>query len=225
MKEEIEMKDVAIAASWSGGKDGCLALHRAVNAGARVACLVTMFIEGGERSRSHGLHRRVIDAQAQAMGFELLTRAVSWAEYERGFVDVLKEARALGATAGVFGDIDVQAHREWEEKVCAAAGMTAVLPIWQEGRRALVGEVLGLGYEVKLVATRDAVMGDAYLGRTLTPELAQELESKGIDACGENGEFHTVVVDGPLFKRRVEVKAGRKVLRDGVWFLDYEVGV
>jgi len=212
-----------IVCTWSGGKDSCLAMHRAVRDGATPTCLVTMCIESGERTRNHGLSRAVIEAQAAAMGVPVMTAACSWARYEACMIDVLRASRSLGATAAVFGDIDIERHREWEHMVCDAAGLTPRLPLWQSDRRALLAELFAEGYAARIVTVRDGMLDPSFLGRTLTPSLVDELESAGIDACGENGEFHTVVVDGPMFNRPVHLRAGRTVLLDGCWFMDFDV--
>jgi uncharacterized protein (TIGR00290 family) len=217
------MEGVPIVCSWSGGKDSCLALWRAVQAGAVVRGLATMFTEDGQRSRSHGLSRAVLAAQAAAIGVPLVTRAATWDQYEPALVDLLCEAREAGATAAVFGDIDIPRHRQWEESVCAQAGLTAVLPLWQQDRLALLEEFCKEGFECRIVVTREGIMDRRWLGRVLDREVAGELASVGIDACGENGEFHTLVTSGPLFKDPLDIELRSQVLRSGCWFQDLAV--
>ncbi|HYY85238.1 MAG TPA: hypothetical protein VE686_12160, partial [Beijerinckiaceae bacterium] len=130
------------AVSWSGGKDCCLALHRAREAGFEVRYLLAMFDESGERTRSHAIPREVMQAQAEALGMELVAPSASWGDYESVFVGALKALQERGVADVVFGDIDLAPHREWEEKVCAAASVTPHLPLWQEDRQALAAEVL-----------------------------------------------------------------------------------
>ncbi len=209
--------------SWSGGKDSCLALYRAARAGGEVRWLLNMCTESGERSRSHGLSVDVLRAQAAAVGIPIVFRAASWDDYERVFLEALAEFKEKGAVAGVFGDIDLDPHREWVERVCASAGVEAHEPLWKGLRRELLDEFLGAGFEARLVALKDSALSSDLLGRRLDGELIAEIESAGADACGENGEYHTVVVNGPLFSRPLELVAGRRVLRDGYWFLDLEL--
>jgi len=207
--------------SWSGGKDSALALHEAVAAGAEPRFLVSMLTEGGERSRSHGLARELLAAQAEAAGVPIRFGAATWSGYREEFLRVVGEGiAATGARIGVFGDIDMDDHREWEEAVCAEVGATAALPLWHRDRRGVVDELLAAGFEAVIVAVRDGVLPATMLGRTLDADLVAEIEAAGADACGENGEFHTFVVDGPTFSRRVEVTLGETSLRDGVWFVD-----
>lgn len=207
--------------SWSGGKDSALALHEVMRAAAEPRFLVSMLTEGGARSRSHGLSRELLAAQAAAVGIPIRFGAATWGGYREEFVRVVGEGiAATGARAGVFGDIDIDEHREWEEGVCAEVGAQAVLPLWHRDRRAVTDRLLASGFEAVIVAVRDGVLAPSLLGRTLDAGVLAEIEAAGADACGENGEFHTFVVDGPLFRRPVDVELGRKSLRDGVWFVD-----
>ncbi|MBS1879643.1 MAG: diphthine--ammonia ligase [Actinobacteria bacterium] len=213
-----------IFCSWSGGKDSAWALHQAARAGASPRLLLSMMVEGGERSRSHGVSREVLAAQAAALGIPIRFGAASWTGYEEEFHRLLvTEAVAAGTTVGIFGDIDLQEHRAWVERVCGEAGVRACLPLWQRDRRAVVDELLGAGLEAVIVAVRDGVLPTNLLGRTLDPELVAEIERHGADAAGESGEYHSLVVNGPLFQRRLEVEPGERTLRDGVWFLDLAV--
>ncbi len=214
------MQGKSVVCSWSGGKDSCLALWRVIQAGARPCALATMFTEDGQRSRSHGLSRGVLAAQAAALGLPLLSRSATWGDYEPAFVDLLREARQLGAATAVFGDIDITRHRQWEENVCAQAELTAWLPLWQENRLALLEELWDAGFECRIVVVRQGLVAREYLGRVLDGELAGELAAAGVDACGENGEFHTLVTRGPLFRQPLEFELHGQVLRSGCWFQD-----
>ena len=177
-------------------------MHRARAAGLDIRYLLAMFDETGERTRSHAVSREVMQAQADALGLELVAFGAGWADYEATFVAALTGLRARGVSDVVFGDIDLAPHREWEEKVCAAAAVTPHLPVWQEDRRALAAEVLDLGYRALVVCTDDRWLGPRFCGRAYDQAFIQNLP-EGVDACGENGEFHTFVTDGPLFRRPV----------------------
>ena len=207
--------------SWSGGKDSCLALHRAMRMGARPQALLTMLAENGEQSRSHGLAASVLRAQAACLGIPLVARPARRDEYEPVFVAALQELkRATGIEAGIFGDIELEAHRQWVERVCAAVGIETHLPLWQEPRAVLLDEFLSLGFRATIAATRDRELGNQYLGRVLDAPLVREFERLGIDPCGEGGEYHTVVTDGPIFSKPLGLTAGRITFRLGTWFLD-----
>lgn len=211
------------AVSWSGGKDSCLAMYRVSQAGARIEALINMKVESGERSRSHGLHRDVVEAQARALGVGLEGAATSWKGYEENLVGILRRLAEAGIEAVIFGDIDLQEHLDWEEMVCRRVGLTPVLPLWREERLGLVREFVGAGFETRIVAVKEQLLPPDYLGRVLTLDLAEDFTRQGIDACGENGEFHTVVTNGPSFTHPIDLVPGERVLRDGYWFIDFEV--
>lgn len=179
-----------------------LALHRALATGVRVEALLAMYDETGERSRSHAISRELMQAQADALGIPLVMRSASWADYESVFIDQLKQFAAQGLTHGVFGDIDLQAHRDWEEKVCAAAGLQVLLPLWQQDRRALAEAVLNSGFRARVVCVDARWLDASFCGVEYDATFLARLPT-GVDACGENGEFHTFVFDGPRFAHTV----------------------
>ena len=191
--------------SWSGGKDSCLALNRAARNGYEITHLLTMFDESGERSRSHSVSRDVMQAQADALGLNLITPSASWQSYETIFVKELKRLKAQNFDAAIFGDIDLQAHRDWEEKVCAAAGIEAVLPLWDENRLDLVEEFFAEGFRSVVICVNEKFLPKEFCGRVFDEQFIKDLPPE-VDACGENGEFHTFVFDGKLFKHPVEYK-------------------
>ncbi len=184
--------------SFSGGKDSCLALWRAQQQGVDVRSLLVMFEESGERSRSHAIPLSVIERQAQALRLDLMTRGASWQDYERVFIAALCELRASGHELAVFGDIDLQEHRDWEEKACAAAGISALLPLWRQDRRALAHQVLSEGFRAVVVCVDSRHLPDDFCGREYDASFIRDLPPQ-VDVAGENGEFHTFVYDGPNF--------------------------
>lgn len=208
--------------SWSGGKDSCLALHRAVVAGGVQSCLFTMMGEDGTRSHSHGLPLSVLQAQAVALAIPLLTRAASWSTYEESFRGGLQEIKSKGINLGVFGDIDLQEHKEWVERVCNAESISAWEPLWLGDRQSLLTEFINLGYEAMVVAVKDGVLDPALLGRTLDKQLISEFTKAGIDASGECGEYHTVVVNGPMFSHRIPLFVRAQVVVEGYHYLDMD---
>jgi diphthine-ammonia ligase len=212
-----------IACSWSGGKDSCYALMQSIQHGNELKALINMMNENGKISRSHGLPLSILQQQASAMNVPLLATPTSWNDYKQHFVNTLRETKQQHNTeAMVFGDIDLQPHRDWEEMVCAEAGLEAMLPLWQQGRRQLVDQMIQSGIDAMIVSC-NTQMGERYLGKTITHELADELEKAGIDACGENGEFHTVVINCPLFSNPVQLPPYGKVQHENYWFLDWKI--
>lgn len=188
--------------SWSGGKDSCLALNRGIQSGYEITRLVTMFDESGARSRSHAVSREVMKAQAESLGIELLTPSASWQTYEKVFIETLRDLKKQGCEYGIFGDIDLQAHLDWEEKVCAEAEITAVLPLWNEKRRDLVREFLDEGFRAVVICVNERFLDKSFCGRIFDEKFIEDLP-EAVDACGENGEFHTFVFDGKLFRQPV----------------------
>jgi diphthine-ammonia ligase len=207
--------------SWSGGKDAYLALQRAVRRGAEPTVIVCMLHEDGLVSRGHGLPLALLEEQAAALGVPLVTRATSWEEYEAVFVSLLHELRMQGVQAGVFGDIDLQAHRDWVENVCEVCGLGSHLPLWQEPRRALLGEFLSSGGRATIVAVDHSKLGAEFLGLELDDDVISRLEAAGADACGEEGEYHTMVTDAPLFSRPVALAWDGTEERDGHYVLKF----
>lgn len=195
--------------SWSGGKDSCLALWRARQSGMTIRRLITALDEAGESSRSHGVPPELIQAQADALGAEMRFYETSWKNYEQKFIATLRTARTDGITHAVFGDIDMVPHREWEEQVCAQADITPCLPLWDQPRRKLVDEFLSLGFKAVVVCVNGNHLGEEFCGREFDQRFLADLPAN-VDACGENGEFHTFVYDGPAFARPVAFKRVEK---------------
>lgn len=189
--------------SWSGGKDSCLALYRALQADFDVRYLLTMFDEEANRSRSHALSQELIHAQAEALNIQLVTAQTSWQNYEKVFIENLQKFSSEQITHGIFGDIDLEPHREWEEKVCLSANIEAVLPLWAENRRKLVDEFLLEDFKAVVVCVNEKYLDASFCGRIFDEKFIADLP-ENVDACGENGEFHTFVSDGKIFKEPVK---------------------
>ena len=208
--------------SWSGGKDSCYAMMRATQLGFIPKVLLNMMNENGKVSRSHGLPLSILNQQAQKMGLPLEGIPATWGDYEAKFIAVLKMLKAkYELEAAVFGDIDLQQHKDWEDKVCASASLKAILPLWQQNRMDLVNEMLENGI-VTMIVSCNLMMGEQYLGKILTKKLAQELSEKGIDPCGENGEFHTLVINCPLFSGAIELPEFNRITYENYCFIVWE---
>ncbi|MED4462054.1 diphthine--ammonia ligase [Metabacillus fastidiosus] len=210
-------------ASFSGGKDSVLALYKAVKVGKAVG-LIVMMEEEGKRSRSHGMSPELIRAQARSIGLPVYTAAASWTDYEKAFMHLLEKAKNQGAEVLVTGDLDMPAHGCWHEKVTKNAGLKLGMPLWEMNHHEAVQEFINLGF-VTIIVTVNLSFGmrEDDLGRTLTHEYVKELEARGIDPCGEGGEFHTTVINGPIFKYPIPVRKG-KIIKDGDYaFLPLEL--
>ncbi len=214
-----------LACSWSGGKDSCFALMQMLQQGYKAGVLINMMNENGNISRSHALPKFLLAQQADTMQLPLLTAATSWADYETHFVNALLQAKdSYGIGGMVFGDIDLQAHRDWEEKVCAKTNIKAYLPLWQKNRKELVLQMLHAGIETMIVSCNNT-LGKNFLGKVITPELIYEIETAGADACGENGEYHTLVINCPLFSKPISLPSFTTIQHDNYWFVQWGAGI
>jgi diphthine-ammonia ligase len=214
------MIGLPFVASWSGGKDSAMAYYRALQSEAVPKRVWTMFEEDQERSKSHALPIEIIKAQAESLGVPLMIRGADWNGYEEQFLDAMKECKDAGIDHGVFGDIDLEDHLNWIRETCSKVGIEAVHPLWMESRKEVVKDFVEAGFEAYIVVVNTAMMPSEFVGRKFTTELINELEALGIDSCGEAGEFHTVVVDGPIFSERVPIVISGQHERDGYVFLD-----
>ena len=204
--------------SWSGGKDSCLALFRAMNQGYKPKMLFTMFSIENDVSSAHRLNEDIIKAQVNELALESTIGRAKFEDYETVFVKNLEAFKSQDINYGIFGDIDLDEHRKWEETVCEKAQMTAVLLLWQEDRKKLVKEFIDLGFKAKIVVVNKTMMSPEFLGRDLSHELLEEIEKTGADVCGENGEYHTVVYDGPLFKTPLNLNFSKEIKDiEGKW--------
>ncbi len=209
-----------VLCSWSGGKDSCFALMKAKEQGCIPKVLLNVLNEEGKISRSHGIPSEVLHAQAKVAQLPIHLIISSWQDYEVNFTSSLKLLKdKYNIQSAVFGDIDLQAHRDWEEKVCTNADLKAILPLWQQDREQLVLQMLNSGIKTIIVSCNEK-MGDTFLGKVLDEKLIAELKAIDIDVCGENGEFHTLVVDCPLFAKPIKVEILSKQKHDNYWFCE-----
>ena len=203
--------------SWSGGKDSCFALYYAINNGLEPGKLLTMMTDD-KISRSHGLTIEVLKSQAASLNIPLITCPTTWDNYEENFIYMLKHIKKEGIHNGVFGDIDIQEHREWVTGVCSKVNMKAFLPLWNRSRKELVEDFINKGFKAIIVAINEKVMGREYLGKVLSEKSVNKFVEIGIDPSGENGEYHTVVIDGPIFTFPLNIEMGNIVSHNGYCF-------
>ena len=165
----------------------------------------------------------MLQAQASRLGIPLLSPSASWSAYESVFTDALHQLKKEGIQAGVFGDIDFSPHREWDEKICARTGLMLCLPLWECSKLELLDQFLSLGFKAMIVTVKEGKLDREFLGRTINREIIGEFQRKGVDPCGENGEYHTVVFDGPLFSAPLLLDPGVTVVRSGYCMLEVRV--
>lgn len=208
------------AASWSGGKDSCLACWKAMSQGLKVSHLLNFVNRDSTRAMSHGLDAGILSLQAQAMQLPIIQQRVTWETYEAGFKAALKKLKLKGVTGLITGDIYLQPHKDWIDRVCGEAGMEAVLPLWGMDTSQLLTDFIDAGFKATVVSVKTEILGREWLGRQADGKLAAELRQLNVDPCGEAGEFHTFVYDGPLFRKPIKIINSSSVLRDEHWFLD-----
>jgi uncharacterized protein (TIGR00290 family) len=210
------------AVSWSGGKDSCAALQRSV-AAYDVVAMLTMFDEDAARSRSHGLRPEVLAAQARCVGLRHTIGRCTWATYDSVFAQTLEALAADGITHVIFGDILFDEHRRWAERMCEPHGLTAVEPLFGSRTDELFEEWVSSGAQAVIVTARAEYLDESWLGRSLSRDMAPELKRRGVDLCGERGEYHTLVTDCSLFTSALRVRYRERVQRSGCWALDVMV--
>ncbi|MFD0962899.1 Dph6-related ATP pyrophosphatase [Pseudofulvibacter geojedonensis] len=210
-----------ILSSWSGGKDSCYALMKAIEMNYSPSVLLNIMNENGEISRSHGIPLDILKKQSQAINIPLHTQPSTWNNYEDNYIKTLKKLTVnYDLSAAVFGDIDIISHREWEEKVCNAANIKALLPLWQGNRKDLVLEMINAGIKAIIVSC-NLELGVDFLGREINESLLDELDKMGVDCCGENGEYHTLVIDCPLFSSPIDLPKTEKIKHEHYCFLNW----
>lgn len=209
--------------SYSGGKDSTLALYHAMQVGKAIG-LIVMLEEQGLRSRSHAMSMDIIQAQANALGLPIITASSSWNDYETEFLKLLAHAKQQGADVLVTGDLDMPEHGCWHDRITQQAGLKLCMPLWERPHREVIEEFIQLGFKTMIVTVNlNLGMKVDDLGKILTLDYIQELENRGIDPCGEGGEFHSTVIDGPLFTAPIAVRKGDILYHENYAFLALEL--
>ncbi len=203
-------------ASWSGGKDSCLASYLAQKQGKKLSHLVHF----DRPNNLHGVDPAMIKLQAELTGIPMIQRKVASADFEREFKKTVGELATSGAQGMVFGDIYLEPHKEWVDRVCHELGIEPVEPLWGMNTENIIQNFLNKGFETIVASGNRDLIDKKYIGRKMDQEFIDYLKSKKLDVCGESGEFHTFVTSGPLFRGKIEIKASEVVSRDGFWFLD-----
>ncbi len=213
-----------VVASWSGGKDSCFACYKAISEGFEITYLVNFTSRDG-RCMSHGLESKLILAQSEAIGIPVVQREVSWETYEQGFKSVIRELKRSGVEAAVFGDIsNIAGHEGWIDRVCGELGIKPIKPLWDSDPKQLLSDFMQEGFKALVVMAKGDLFRVEWLGRKIDETFIKDIlrlkKKANIDLCGELGEYHTFVYDGPIFKKRIEILDFRKKLMEGYWLLD-----
>jgi diphthine-ammonia ligase len=204
--------------SWTGGKDGCYSCYKAINDGYNVTHLLNF--RNTKKTGSHELSHVLIQAQSRAIGIPLLQR--DFYSYEEEFKRAVFELRAQDERidAAIFGHIET--HKPLVERICQDLHIDLLLPLWKQNPRSVLAEIIDSGFEVVVISVKDDLMGKEWLGRRIDEGFISDLSNlnESINPCGENGEFHTFVTDGPIFKKRIIIDKSEPILREGYWFLN-----
>lgn len=209
---------------WSGGKDSAMALHALQERGeCRITALLTTITEEYERISMHGVRRVLLERQAESLGLPLhpvlIPPQCVNSTYEERMAEALTLHLARGTRKVAFGDIFLEDLRQYREGNLARLGMEGLFPIWKRDTKVLAREFLRLGFRAITVCVDPRVLDASFVGRELDASFFADLPP-GVDPCGENGEFHTFVFDGPVFAAPIRFRAGEKVIRDGFCFCD-----
>jgi len=215
-----------VAVSWSGGKDSCLACYKALQKGLEVSFLLN-FVPKDGRYASHGSNPKLMVAQSQAIGTPIIQKEVSWKAYEEEFKTAARKLKENGVDGIVFGDIDIYDHLDWVVRVCNDVGVLYMEPLWHLDRNQILEEFVYAGFKAIVVNVKADIFGAEWLGRTVDGTFIEDLQKLQshytFDICGEFGEYHTLVIDGPIFKKRINLLDCKKVLRedhDKRWILE-----
>ena len=212
-----------VVASWSGGKDSAYACLLATQNGHQVISLLTMMMSE-TKSNFHMIPSGILEAQAEAMAIPLIKRTTSAATYEKDFKEVLLEFKAKGAQGLVTGDIyEVAGHEEgWLGRICKEVDLKPVKPLWMGDTKKIYIDYLKTGFKATVVRTKLEFLGLEWLGRVLDRKFYDDILKLGnVDACGEGGEYHTVITDGPTFKNKIEIQETQKhKLESGFGYLE-----
>jgi len=213
-----------ILLSWSGGKDSTLTLYEIQRGGKyEVVSLLTTITKDFDRVSLHGLRRALVEQQAKSLGLPMqevfIPKDCSNEEYESRMKETLIEFKQAGVSGVVFGDVFLEWVRKYRENNLSKLEMKGIFPIWGRDTAQLTKSFIALGFQAITICVDTKVLDKRFLGRMVDKHFLAELPSN-VDPGGENGEFHSFVFDGPIFRQRIAYKLGKKVLRDSFYFYD-----
>jgi len=217
------MKEKVIL-SWSGGKDSALAFYELEKTESyEIAALLTTVAQECDRISMHGVQRILLERQAECLGFPLekvfISKDSSNEDYKSKMREVLAKYVDDGVSCVVFGDIFLEEVRKHREENLSKMGMKGIFPIWRRDTRELAHTFIDLGFSAVITCVDSSVLDKTFIGRAFDESFLSQLPST-VDPCGENGEYHTLVIDGPIFNKRIEIVEAVTINREGFWFLD-----
>ena len=215
------MKEKVLFA-WSGGKDSALALHELCATGDYdITALLTTISEPYDRVSMHGIRRTLLEQQAESLGLPLkevfISEGISKAQYESKMRDVLTEYVNAGVSDVVFGDIFLQDLRKYREGNLSKIGLKAIFPLWKRDTAELAYRFIELGFKSVITCVDSNALDQTFVGRTFNKQVLSVLTA-GVDPCGENGEFHSFVYDGPIFRQKIPYTVGEVVFKENRFY-------
>ena len=212
------MNKIKAIFNWSGGKDSALALfHILKEEKFDITALMTTVNAKYNRISMHGVRNELLYAQGKSIGIPIkeirLPEMPSMLEYNETMKGVLSELKKEKITHSIFGDIFLDDLRTYRENKLKEVGLTAHFPLWKRDTTKLVHEFIDLGFKTVVVCTKAELLGEDFTGRIIDRDFLKDLP-KNIDPCGENGEFHTFVFDGPIFKKPIEYTIGERIFKE-----------
>ncbi len=220
-KEFVQLKIDVVAENaffnWSGGKDSALALYKAMLSNKyNIQCLLTNINCVHDRVSMHGVRRSLMAAQTASIGLSLVTVELpeepSMQEYERMMLEKVNALKAFGCSKAIFGDIFLEDLKIYREQKLKEAGIECVFPLWKIDTTELIKEFIDAGFKAIVVCVNEQYLDKSFCGRIIDTSFVNDLPST-VDVCGENGEFHSFVFDGPIFKQPVQFKKGDVVYK------------
>jgi len=206
-----------IILSWSSGKDSSLALYELIKHGNYDITLLTTITDEYERISMHGVREYLLEKQADSLGCYLekvfITPETTNEDYQKKMEEVMNKYKGLGVTKVAFGDIFLEDIRKYREKNLEKVGMEAIFPLWGRDTGEIAKTYIKLGFKSIITCVDTKVLSGDFAGNFYDEDFMARLP-ENIDPCGENGEFHTFVFDGPIFRERINFSVGEKVLRD-----------
>ena len=211
-----------VVVAWSGGKDSALALHEILRFGSyEVIALLTTVVKDHDRVGIHDVRRVLLEQQAEALRIPLeelfVLNGASNTEYETVLLEALKRHRGNGVSSVVFGDLFLEDIKKYRETILVKAGLKGVFPLWKKDTKQLARKFIKLGFKAVITSVDSKVLGKDFAGREYNEKFLSDLPVN-VDPCGENGEFHTFVYNGPIFREKVDFKKGELKLRDNRFY-------
>jgi uncharacterized protein (TIGR00290 family) len=213
-----------ILLAWSGGKDSCMTLYEMQkNHNCEIAALLTTITEGYNRISMHGVRAELVERQAECLGMPLhkvfIPKEATNDLYESRMEQALIQYKADSVSSVAFGDLFLEDVKSYRENNLARISMKGLFPLWKTDTRQLARNFVDVGFKAVVACVDSRVLDKSFVGKVIDDDFLRRLPAQ-VDPCGENGEFHSFVFDGPLFSDSVSFAVGEVVLRDSFWFCD-----